>query len=165
MKQLYDLQKNYWQLLLLPLFWLAACGDKRSDQQILQDVQKQLKGQQSGNSQTYANVSAAVKEGVVTLSGQCEGERCADSAVARVKDIDGVKNVESQIKETSPETDLTLRTSVQSVISKYQGVQADVAGGVVVLRGTIKRDQVQPLMNELSTLQARKIDNQLAIVP
>jgi hypothetical protein len=34
---------------------------------------------------------------------------------------------------------------------------------VVVLRGSINRNQIQPLMNELTNLQPKKIDNQLAI--
>ena len=60
-------------------------------------------------------------------------------------------------------TDLTLRTSVQSIVTKYAGVQAEVASGEVVLRGTISRDLLEPLMTELKALNAKKIDNQLAI--
>jgi hypothetical protein len=67
------------------------------------------------------------------------------------------------VKGVAAKTDLTLRTSVQTIISKYQGVQADVVAGVVILRGTIQRDQLQPLMNELSSLSAKKIDNELAV--
>ena len=164
MKQGYFHTTTCGQALLIASFWLAACGGgQRSDQQIQQDVKSRLAAKQTGSDQAYTNVSATVKEGVVTLSGQCEGEDCGDSAVARVRKVEGVQNVVSSIKETPAQTDYTLRTSVQSVISKYQGVQADVAGGVVVLRGTIQRAQLQPLMNELSTLQAKKIDNQLAI--
>ena len=164
MKQGYFHTTTCGQALLIASFWLAACGGQRSDQQIQQDVKSRLATKQTGSDQAYTHVSAVVKEGVVTLSGQCEGENCGDSAVARARKVEGVKNVVSSIKETPSQTDYTLRTSVQSVISKYQGVQADVAGGVVVLRGTIQRAQLQPLMNELSTLQAKKIDNQLAII-
>jgi hyperosmotically inducible periplasmic protein len=164
MKRLYNYRKTCMSLFLLASFWLAACGNKPSDQQILQDVQERLKAQQPSSSLTYTKVSADIKDGVITLNGQCEGERCADSAIALVREVKGVKEVVGRIQEMPSQTDYTLRTSVQAVISKYQGVQADVAGGVVVLRGSIKREQIQPLMNELSTLQARKIDNQLAIM-
>jgi hyperosmotically inducible protein len=153
---------NVWIAIFIMLC-TASCSGKRSDEKIQQDVKEILMTSGGGSGQSYPNVSAAVKEGTVTLSGQCETENCADSALARVKKIEGVKEVVSNIRQAPAQTDYTLRTSVQSVISKYQGVQADVAAGVVVLRGTIKREQIQPLMNELSSLQPKKIDNQLAI--
>ncbi len=76
--------------------------------------------------------------------------------------MDGVQKVESNITKDNS-TDLTMRTSVQSIITKYPGVQADVAGGVIVLRGTIDRDNLQSLMSDLGTLHPDKIDNQLAV--
>jgi hyperosmotically inducible periplasmic protein len=150
-------------LLAFSIFTLVACNN-RGDEEIRNDVREQIgSSRNTSGSNAYANVEATVNKGVVTLTGQCEGENCADSLVNRVKEIDGVKDVESNLQETATPTDFTLRTSVQTIISKYQGVQADVAGGVVVLRGSILREQLQPLMNELSTLQAKQIDNQLAV--
>lgn len=139
---------------------LFSCGEKRSDETIRNEITQQL---QQGQNTAYRNVAVAVEKGKVNLTGECEGEHCADSVAAKVKAIEGVDEVENNVKEVPAQTDLTMRTSVQSIISKYQGVQADVAGGHIVLRGTILRDQIQPLMNELSTLNAKKIDNQLAI--
>jgi hypothetical protein len=143
-------------LLACVLFLLAACGGSRSDDSILKDVNDSLQTRASA-------VKAKVEDGTVKLSGECEGENCADSLAAVVREINGVKEVQNEVKGVEAKTDLTLRTSVQTIISKYQGVQADVATGVVILRGTIQRDQLQPLMNELSSLDARKIDNQLAV--
>ena len=150
------------QLTLLPFMalLLASCGG-RSDDKIQKDIQEQLQGKDGRTA--YQSVKATVKDGTVQLSGTCEGGNCADSVATLVKKVDGVKNVENNIQQAQAETDLTLRTSVQSIISRYQGVQADVAAGVVVLRGVIQRDQIQPLMNELHSLQPKKIDNQLAI--
>ncbi|HUC81204.1 MAG TPA: BON domain-containing protein [Flavisolibacter sp.] len=148
-------------LLLVTGICFTACGS-RSDEEIKKDISSRLAGNAAGGLH-YANVQADVKEGVVTLTGQCEGENCVDSLSTRLNEVDGVKEVKNNVTMADMQTDYTLRTSVQAIISKYQGVQADVAGGVVVLRGTIARDQVQPLMNELSTLKAKKLDNQLAI--
>jgi hypothetical protein len=58
---------------------------------------------------------------------------------------------------------MTMRTSVQSIITKYPGVQADVTAGVIVLRGNINRDNLQSLMSDLSILHPQKIDNQLVV--
>ena len=151
-----------WIFLLVAGMSLVSCGS-RSDEDIQKDVTNKLSQGESGSSLNYANVQSTVKDGTLTLNGNCEGENCADSLGERMKAVDGVKEVKNNVKQTEAATDLTLRTSVQSIISKYQGVVADVAGGVIVLRGTIQRDQVQPLMNELSTLGAKKLDNQLAI--
>lgn len=141
---------------------LMACNSNRSDSEIQNDIQEKLTSAE-GNNAAYGGVTATVNDGVVTLTGQCEGENCADSVVNRVEGIDGVKEVVNNVTVGQSQADLTLRTSVQTIISKYQGVQADVVNGEVVLRGTIQRDQVQPLMTELKSLNANKIDNQLAV--
>lgn len=148
---------------LLPFITLmiASCGS-RTDEEVQKDIQQTLQ-KKSGSNTSYSNTRATVDDGVAQLTGECEGENCVDSAALWVKEVDGVKKIENKIKQTQTGTDFTLRTSVQGVISKYQGVQADVAAGVIVLRGTIQRAQLQPLMNELSALQPKKIDNQLAI--
>ena len=143
-------------ILLACVLFLEACGGNRSDEAILKDVNDSLQTWGSG-------ITAKVDDGTVQLSGECEGENCADSIAAMVRGISGVKEVQNGVKGEAAKTDLTLRTSVQTIISKYQGVQADVVSGVVVLRGTIQRDQLQPLMNELSPLSAKKIDNELAV--
>jgi hyperosmotically inducible periplasmic protein len=162
MKNLYALMMRA-MFIVLTVFTMVACNN-RSDDAIQNDVREHIgSSRNTSGTNAYANVEATVNKGVVTLTGQCEGENCADSLVNRVKEIEGVKDVESNLQQTAAPTDFTLRTSVQTIISKYQGVQADVAGGVVVLRGSILREQLQPLMNELSTLQARQIDNQLAV--
>jgi osmotically-inducible protein OsmY len=149
-------------LLFIAGVCFTSCGS-RSDEEIQKDVSSRLSAEGTGSSLNYANVQTNVKEGILTLTGQCEGENCVDSLSTRLKEVKGVKEVKNNVTMADAQTDYTLRTSVQAIISKYQGVQADVAGGVVVLRGSIQRDQLQPLMNELSTVKAKKLDNQLAI--
>jgi hyperosmotically inducible periplasmic protein len=56
-----------------------------------------------------------------------------------------------------------LTTAANSVVSKYEGVQASVENGVITLRGTIKRENLQPLIQELNELQPKKVENQLTI--
>lgn len=142
-------------ILSLSLLFLTASCNNRSDAEIQTDLNKEL---QQGTS--YQRVSAGVHDGVVTLSGTCNGDNCETQIAQKVKNIKGVDSVVNNVK---PQTDYTLRTSVQNIISKYKGVQADVADGAVVLRGTIDKSQLQPLMTELTALQPRKIDNQLAL--
>ncbi|MFD0795421.1 BON domain-containing protein [Mucilaginibacter litoreus] len=135
---------------------ITSCGGP-DDQNIQTNVKKELQSEAG-----LKDVKATVKDGVVKLEGNCNGENCDSLATRKTKAVAGVKSVENTITK-SVETDLTLRTAVQSVVSKYQGVQADVAGGVVVLRGSIAKNQVQPLINELQALKPKKLDNQLAV--
>ena len=148
--------KSFFSIALLLLFAIS-CNNKPDDKQIQDNVTKQLQ-----NNKDYAGVNSSVVNGVVTLTGMCVGDNCAVDIEKNIKDIDGVKKVENSIiKDNS--TNLTLRTSVQSIVTKYPGVQADVSDGVITLRGSIDRDNLQSLMSDLSTLHPEKIDNQLVI--
>ncbi len=142
--------------IVLLMITAVSCNNKPDDKQIQENVSKQLQ-----ENKNYTGVNAAVKDGTVTLSGTCEGDNCATDIENNIKTVDGVQKVENNITDNS--TDMTLRTSVQSIITKYPGVQADVAAGVVVLRGNIERDNLQALMADLSAVHPEKIDNQLLV--
>ncbi len=161
MRPRYTQCRSGWTLPLLICFLLAACTNSQSDEQIQKNLSEKMSATES--SKKYPKINPVVKDGIVTLNGECQGENCADSAAALVRNIAGVKDVVNNVREVADETDYTLRSSVQETISKYAGVQADVAAGVIVLRGQIERAQLQPLMNELSALNPKKIDNQLVI--
>lgn len=135
----------------------VSCNNKPSDKDIQDNVTKKLQ-----DNKNYAGVNSTVKDGTVTLTGMCEGDNCAADIENKIKDVNGVDKVENNITKDNS-TDLTMRTSVQSIITKYAGVQADVAGGVIVLRGNIDRDNLQSLMSDLGTLHPDKIDNQLVV--
>ncbi len=136
---------------------MVSCNNKPDDKQIQDNVTKQLQ-----DNKNYAGVNSSVKEGVVTLTGMCEGDNCVTDIEKNIKDLDGVKKVENNIVKDNS-TDMTMRTSVQTIITKYPGVQADVAAGIIVLRGNIDRDNLQSLMSDLSALHPEKIDNQLVV--
>ena len=154
MKQFISRQAIRGGLITAMTAMLFSCGG-HDDGEIKEDVTKRLQD-------SYRNVTANVADGIVTLTGNCEGEDCAAGAARLIADVPGVDSIQNNIQGMT-NTDLTLRTSVQAVISKYQGVTADVVDGNVVLRGTIVRDQVQSLLSELEMLRPKQIDNQLAI--
>lgn len=135
----------------------ASCNTKVDDQKIRDDVSKQLL-----ENNGYAGVTSNVQDGVVTLEGVCEGENCVANIENTIKEIDGVTKVENNIRKDST-TDMTMRTSVQSILTNYPGVEADVAGREIVLRGSVDRENLQSLMSDLATLQPKKIDNQLVV--
>jgi osmotically-inducible protein OsmY len=113
-----------------------------------------------------AGVNASVFEGTVTLTGTCGDDDCRKNAEKSIKQIEGVKSIVNNIMiaEVQVADDGQLRTTVDQVVNKYEGVQADVSNGIVTLRGTVQdREQLQQLMQEVNSLHPQRISNQLVI--
>jgi osmotically-inducible protein OsmY len=148
-------------LLCFFLVSVTSCKKKNRDG----DIQTAFasKAQSDPN---LAGVSATVLDGTVTLTGTCADENCRTNAEKVVKDIDGVDKVVNNIQVAKVEVndDANLRTAVDGVIKSYAGVQADVSGGVVTLRGTIQDNaKLQDLMMAVNALRPKRVDNQLVI--
>ncbi len=60
-------------------------------------------------------------------------------------------------------TDDELSPKVKDATKDFPGVTATVSGGEITLTGTISRDRLPTLMQSLSALHAKKINNQLTI--
>ena len=145
--------------------FIIGCKGKTNDADLQSAVSDKLKENTS-----VANVTATVNEGVVTLTGQCADDNCKSSAEAAAKSVSGVKGVVNNITVASdmqaPVTispDNTLRDSVNETLKSYNGVTATVNDGVVTLEGTIKKDDLQPLMMKLNSFQPKKIENKLVV--
>ncbi len=143
---------------------LALPGCKPKDA----DIHSSFNEKARENAQ-MSNVTATVSEGVITLNGQCPDEACRTSAEQTANDVKGVKSVVNNITIMAPAApvvvndDETIRTSVNSILSNYSGVTADVQNGTVTLRGTIKRDNLQKLMMSLNESNIKNVNNQLTV--
>ena len=146
---------------------LISCKGKQSDAEIKASIDEKI-----ARNESMKGLNATVSNGVVNLSGECPTEECRKDCADAVKGIAGVKSVDNNIKvgniSTAPGTvevsgDETLKSSVNDVVKKYDGVQADVKDGVVTLRGEIKRDKLQDLIISLNELKPRKVENELFI--
>jgi hyperosmotically inducible protein len=138
--------------------FFTSCNNKSTDAELQKSVNTTLK-----NNDNYKGVIASVNNGVVSLNGSCVGENCITDIEKKIKEDKNVDSVINNIQQNPPPTDLTLRTSVQTIITNYPGVEADVANGVVVLRGSITRDHLTGLMDSISALHPSKIDNQMVV--
>lgn len=110
--------------------------------------------------------SVEVKDGVATLSGIFPDDANRMAAIESAKKVNGVKSVvdnSSLPAQVVISTDQGLTTSVNTVISRYPGVSAQVNDGVVTLTGTTNRADLQNLMQALNALNPAKIDNQLTV--
>ena len=145
---------------------LVSCKGKQTDAEIQSSINEKI-----ASNNEMKGLNATVKDGVVTLSGECATEECIKECAEEVKEMKGVKDVANNIRvasaiSTAPvqiDNDETLRSSVNDVVKNYKGVEAEVKDGVVILRGEIKRDNLQNLIVSLNELSPRKVDNQLVI--
>ena len=80
---------------IICFFMLFACSDEaRTDEKIMQEVQKLIKKEER-----FETVQVNVRNNIVILTGQCEGEGCSKDLVKKVKTSDGVNGVENDITE------------------------------------------------------------------
>jgi hyperosmotically inducible periplasmic protein len=148
-------------IMALTMITATSCNNKNRDGDIQTAFNSKVQ-----NDPSLAGVSATVSEGTVTLTGTCADENCRTSAERSVKDIDGVKKVVNniQVAQVRVTDDAPLRSSAEQVTRNYKGVQADVSGGIITLRGSIdNREKLQQLMMELNALNPQRVDNQLVI--
>jgi osmotically-inducible protein OsmY len=149
-------------ILLVAGIALPGCKPKDAD------IQTSFNEKARENAQ-MANISGTVTDGVITLTGQCPDEACRTNAEATAKDVKGVKSVVNNITVMAPAApvvvndDGTIRSSVNSILSAYPGVTAEVQNGSVTLRGTIKRDNLQKLMMAINEANIRNVNNQLTV--
>ena len=145
--------------------FILGCKGKTNDTDLQTAVNDKLKENTS-----TTNITAAVNDGVVTLTGECQDDNCKSSAEASAKSVSGVKDVVNSITVAAvlqaPVTispDDALKDSVTQTLKNYDGVTATVNDGVITLEGTIKRDDLQPLMMKLNSFQPKKIENKLVV--
>ncbi len=168
------MQKKFHRILLtfiaaasLSLF-LFSCGAKDAD------VQSAVETALKANSE-LSGLSASVKDGVVTLSGETKTESAKVQAEEITKSVKGVKNVINNSTVAAPPPppvepapvviagDEALLKAVSDIIKDFPGVKAEVKEGVIILTGEIKRTSLQKLMPMLHSLKPKNIDNKLTI--
>ena len=151
---------SWCMVIMLSFGMVTACKSKNNDQDIQTSVSEKLP----------MGVTASVSEGVVTLSGTCPDANCKTSAEDAAKDVKGVKSVTNNISVsvvgTAPveiSSDDALTSSVNSALSEYPTVKANVANGVVTLTGSINRSELQALMQKVQALNPQRVENQLTV--
>ncbi|RFM30589.1 BON domain-containing protein [Deminuibacter soli] len=156
-------------VLLFTSFTLFSCKSKPSDA----DIQAAIATAVSTIPGASA-ASAAVKDGVVTITGQFTDDAAKSQYETAVKNVKGVKsvqdnaNVQPQVQApvTAPveiSADDALNKGLSDAVKDFNGVQASVKDGVVTLTGEIKRSDLPKLMQSVSSLRPKKIDNKLVI--
>jgi len=136
---------------------LAACGP--SDADIKADAEKAIAGVQGA--------TVDVASGVATISGQVANEAAKTTAETAVKGVKGVKSVIDNATVTPPpvviSADDSLKTNVAAALKAYPTLTADVKDGVVTLTGDVKKAELPKVMQAVSALHPKKIENKATV--
>ncbi len=144
---------------------VAACGPKDSDVQL--GVNAALVD--------APGITASVTDGVVTLAGAYADSATASATEAKVKALRGVKSVVVTTTVTPPpppapapapvvlSPDDAMLNEVAGVLANFPTLSASVASGVITVTGEIAKADVSAMMQALSALHPKKIDNQARI--
>jgi len=138
---------------------VAACGPKDAD--IQADADKAIAA--------TPGMTVAVASGVATISGQAADESAKTAAEGAVKAVKGVKSVVNNATVAPPpapvviSADDSLKTNVTAALKDYPTLTATVQGGVVTLTGTVQKAALPKVMQALSALHPKKIDNKATV--
>ena len=137
----------------------AACAPKDADIKVAADQAVA----------SVPGVTVEVANGVATISGEFADEAAKTSTEAMVKAVKGVKSVVNNGTITPPpppvviSEDDTLRLKVAEALKDYPTLVADVKDGVVTLTGEITKTDLAKVMQGLSALHPKKIDNKATV--
>jgi hypothetical protein len=163
------LTMKYRSLLLACLMFAGVClfACKPNDSKLQQAVNEKLT--------TTPGVSATVKDGVVTLSGQVADETAKQTAEDAAKNVKGVKSVVNDINVVAPlspspppvaiNPDDVLKKTLDSSFSAagYTGVTVTVSNGEVTLDGTAKKADLRKIMQTAQEARPKKVNNNLKV--
>jgi osmotically-inducible protein OsmY len=140
---------------------LAACG--KSDA----DVQKAVQAKLTADGVT--GVTAAVRDGVATLSGEVADITVKNKAEGSAKGVDGVKSVTNNITlkplptPTPPIADPALTGKVEENLKKAgcTGATVSVENGKVTIKGSVPEAKYVECIQVVNQSGVGSIDNQL----
>jgi len=157
--------KKMLAILVIASLALAAtsCKSKPKDEDIRTEVLAAL----SANS-ALSGLSAEVKEGVVTVSGEVKDESARSAVDAQLSEIKGVKQVVNNTTVAAappapamPEinADDALTMAVRDAVKDHPTVKAEVKEGVIIVTGEIKRADLPKLMEKLQATKPKSVDS------
>lgn len=147
-------------LVAMASIWLFSCKPKIKDE----DIQTQIQ-----SNTTLSNLVASVKDGVVTLSGECKDEAEKTAAENAIKQIPGVKNVVNNTTIAPPPpapapapveiaADDPLTKGITDALKDYPTVKATAKDGIISVTGEATAANWKKIKIALDGLKPKKVD-------
>ncbi|GAA3968673.1 hypothetical protein GCM10022246_21770 [Pedobacter ginsengiterrae] len=137
--------------------FLASCKPKDAD------IQAAVQAKEP------AGITVVVAKGDVTLTGEVADDAAKAKAEEIAKAEKGVKSVINSLTIKPAQApvviseDTTLTKNVADATKDFPTVKTEVKDGVVILTGEIKKASLITLMQHLSALKPKKIENKLTV--
>jgi len=137
--------------------FLASCKPKDAD------IQAAVQAKEP------AGITVVVAKGDVTLTGEVADDAAKAKAEEIAKAEKGVKSVINSLTIKPAQApvviseDTTLTKNVADATKDFPTVKTEVKDGVVILTGEIKKASLITLMQQLSALKPKKIENKLTV--
>ena len=157
--------KTFMALLLALTLGFVGCKPKDAD--IKANVETALKSNPEASA-----ISVSVTDAIATLSGEVKESASKTTAETMAAGAKGVKSVVNNIMVAMPVADApvmiaptdALTAGVRDATKDFPTVTAAVDSmGVVTLTGTIAKDKRIALMQAISALRPKRIENKLTI--
>ncbi|HWV68233.1 BON domain-containing protein [Chitinophaga sp.] len=150
---------------------MFAC--KPSDAKLKEEVNERLSH--------IPGITADVKKGVVVLSGEVSDEVAKSAAEDALKGLKGMTSVQDNItvkntiaapapppppvEEAAPNRDDFLKRSLDSVYAarRFTNVRVTVSDGEVVLKGSVKKKNVQNMLKIANQFSPKKVTNNVQV--
>lgn len=150
-------------LSIAAVLFLAACG--KSDPDLAKAVNDKL------TTEKITGVTAAVKDGVATLTGEVADVTVKTKAETAAKSVEGIKSVTNSLTTKplppppTPSPDKMLEGTVNEAIKKLglTGINATVADGEVTLTGEVAKDKLAQVMQAANEAKPKKVHNKLTV--
>nr|WP_315026615.1 BON domain-containing protein [uncultured Chryseobacterium sp.] len=144
-------------------FGAVSCKKKISDA----DLQTQATTVVTSNPGT----SVEVKEGVAHLSGTFADQQSKDAMIAKLKAINGVKDVMDMSTiaaapapvETTSAVDPAVQKKVQDAVKDFPTVKVEVVNGQLTLTGNVSGQQARKIKESVDALKIGKYNNNLIV--
>ncbi|PKF74356.1 BON domain-containing protein [Chryseobacterium sp. PMSZPI] len=144
-------------------FGAVSCKKKISDA----DLQTQATTVVTSN----PGASVEVKEGVAHLSGTFADQQSKDAMIAKLKAINGVKDVMDMSTiaaapapvDTKSAVDPAVQKKVQDAVKDFPTVKVEVVNGQLTLTGNVSGQQARKIKESVDALKIGKYNNNLIV--
>ena len=152
MKQVFSKTLSITVMIASLALTISSCNSKVTDAEIKTAVEAKLK-----EDAMTKNMMLDVKEGVVTLSGECSNDSCKQECDKMIKDVTGVKSVINNCTVAGISDD-ALNQKISTIVVDYPYIKIGAMNGIVSVAGSLKKEEWQKLKIFVDNLHPKGYD-------